>query len=49
MASSEICIDRRVGSSMVDLDLYINGNYSTKVTGDGLLVSTPGGSTGYQL
>jgi len=47
LASNEICIDRRVGSTMVDLDMFVNGNYTTKVTGDGLLVATPTGSTGY--
>lgn len=48
-ACNEICIDRGSGHSLSELELYVNGEYITTSYGDGLLVSTPCGSTAYSL
>ena len=48
-ACNEICIDRGPGYCMTELELYVNGEYATTAYGDGLLISTPCGSTAYSL
>ena len=35
--------------SMIDIDLYVDGDLATTYRGDGLIVSTPVGSTAYNL
>lgn len=39
----------RYGSSMLSVRAYINGNFLADYRGDGLIVSTPTGSTAYSL
>ena len=45
-----MCIrDRHDNSSLIEIATYINDNYLTTYLADGLIVSTPTGSTGYSL
>lgn len=46
---NEVVIDRGSASSLVSLDLGIDGQPVTKVLADGLMVATPTGSTAYAL
>ncbi|XP_075241251.1 NAD kinase-like [Convolutriloba macropyga] len=45
---NEVTIHRGLGSR-VDLDVYVNDNFVTTISGDGVLVSTPSGSTAHAL
>ncbi|CAF4075427.1 unnamed protein product, partial [Rotaria sordida] len=49
LALNEVVIDRGPNSYLSNLDLYINDRFITKVQGDGLIVSTPSGSTAYAM
>lgn len=46
---NEVAITRSGVSRMINLAVYVNGALLDVITGDGLLVSTPTGSTGYNL
>ncbi|BFZ23930.1 hypothetical protein BsWGS_26969 [Bradybaena similaris] len=46
---NEIVIDRGPSSYLSNLDLYIEGRHVTSVQGDGLIISTPTGSTAYAV
>ncbi|CAF1151608.1 unnamed protein product [Adineta ricciae] len=46
---NEVVIDRGPNSYLSNLDLYINDKFITKVQGDGLIISTPTGSTAYGM
>ena len=46
---NEVAITRSGVSRMIQMAVYINGGLLDVVTGDGLLISTPTGSTGYNL
>jgi len=48
-ALNEIAINRKETTSMVTVDAYLNGEYLNSYWGDGLIVATPTGSTGYSL
>ena len=48
-ALNEVAITRSGVSRMINLAVYVNGALLDVVTGDGLLISTPTGSTGYNL
>jgi NAD+ kinase len=46
---NEIVIDRGVWPTSVQLEIYFNDNFMTTLVGDGLIISTPTGSTAYNL
>ncbi len=48
-ALNEITIARRNTTSMIGVKTYLNGEYLTNYWADGLIISTPTGSTGYSL
>jgi NAD+ kinase len=49
VALNDITISRRDTSSMIIIHTYIDGQYLNSYWGDGLIISTPTGSTGYSL
>lgn len=48
-ALNEIAVSRKDTTSMVTVETHLNGEYLTSYWADGLIVSTPTGSTGYSL
>src|SRR5690606_35902858 len=48
-ALNEITVTRRETTSMITVDAYVNGEFLNSYWSDGLIVSTPTGSTGYSL
>jgi len=46
---NEFVIHRGNQSGCVNLEIYVNGEFLTNVIGDGLIISTPTGSTAYSL
>lgn len=48
-ALNEIAVSRRNTTSMITIDTQLNNEYLTSYWADGLIVSTPTGSTGYSL
>ncbi|NQX85411.1 MAG: NAD kinase [Flavobacteriaceae bacterium] len=49
VALNEITVSRKNTTSMITVDTYLNNEYLTSYWADGLIVSTPTGSTGYSL
>ncbi len=48
-ALNEITVSRKDTTSMITVETHLNGEYLTSYWADGLIVSTPTGSTGYSL
>ncbi len=48
-ALNEVAILKQDTASMITIDTYLNGHLLASITGDGLIISTPTGSTGYNL
>lgn len=48
-ALNEIVINKGAPSRMVELSIYIDGNFVTRYRSDGAIISTPTGSTGYTI
>lgn len=48
-ALNEISVIRKNTTSMIKVDTYLNNEFLTSYWSDGLIVSTPTGSTGYSL
>ena len=48
-ALNEISVSRRNSTSMINVQTYLDDEYLTSYWADGLIVSTPTGSTGYSL
>lgn len=49
VALNEVVIDRGISPFISNLECYCNNIFVTKIQGDGLIVSTPTGSTAYSL
>lgn len=49
IALNEVVLDRGLSPFLCNLDLYIESKHITTVQGDGLIVSTPTGSTAYAV
>jgi NAD+ kinase len=48
-ALNDVVISKTTIARLASFDIYINGEYVTNYRGDGLIVSTPTGSTAYSL
>lgn len=48
-ALNEISVSRKDTTSMITVETYLNGEYPTSYWADGLIISSPTGSTGYSL
>jgi NAD+ kinase len=48
-ALNEITVSRKDTTSMITIETYINSEYLNSYWADGLIISTPTGSTGYSL
>ena len=48
-AMNEIAISRKATTSMITIETFLNGEYLNSYWADGLIISTPTGSTGYSL
>ena len=49
LALNDFIITKQSRSKMIRLDLYVNGSHAEHYIGDGLIVSTPTGSTAYSM
>ena len=49
VALNEIAVSRKNTTSMITIDTWLDGQYLTSYWADGLIISTPTGSTGYSL
>lgn len=48
-AMNEVTVSRKDTTSMITIDTYLNDEYLSSYWADGLIISTPTGSTGYSL
>lgn len=48
-AMNEITINRKDTTSMITIETFLNGEYLNSYWADGLIISTPTGSTGYSM
>jgi NAD+ kinase len=48
-ALNEVTVSRRDTTSMITIEIKLNGDYLNAYWADGLIISTPTGSTGYSL
>jgi NAD+ kinase len=46
---NEIAVSRKDTTSMITIETFLNGEYLNSYWADGLIISTPTGSTGYSL
>lgn len=49
IALNDVCITKSIFSKLINLDLFINDEYIDTYRADGIIVSTPTGSTAYNL
>ncbi len=48
-ALNDVVVNKGAMARMIKLDTYVNGNFLNTFNADGLIISTPTGSTGYSL
>jgi len=48
-AMNEVSINRKDTTSMITIETFLNGEYLNSYWADGLIISTPTGSTGYSM
>ncbi len=48
-ALNEVCISKGIFMSIIELDVFVNNEYIDTYKADGLIISTPTGSTAYNL
>lgn len=48
-AINEIVVHRAKNPSLIDLAIYVDGNYLNTFSADGVIIATPNGSTAYSL
>ena len=48
-AMNEVAVSRKDTTSMITIETHLNGEYLNSYWADGLIISTPTGSTGYSL
>jgi NAD+ kinase len=48
-ALNDVVVDLSSSSRMLSIETFVNGEFLSTFTGDGMIVSTPTGSTGYAL
>ena len=48
-ALNDVVLDRGSGSRLIDIDTQVNGRFLNSYRADGLIISTPTGSTAYSL
>ncbi len=48
-AMNEITVSRKDSTSMITIETYLDGEYLNSYWADGLIISTPTGSTGYSM
>ena len=46
---NELTIERKAASGLTNMDVYIDGNFMTSLYADGVIISTPTGSTAYNM
>jgi NAD+ kinase len=46
---NEVVVDRGPSPFSIQIEIYINNEFFTTAVGDGLIISTPTGSTAYNL
>lgn len=46
---NEVVIDRGPSPYSIQLEVYLDDNFLTSIVGDGIIISTPTGSTAYNL
>lgn len=49
LAINDIVVDKSRSPRVIDIETYINGTFAVTYRGDGLIISTPTGSTAYAL
>ena len=49
LALNDVVLDKAGSARVVDIETYVNNEYLATFTGDGIILSTPTGSTGYAL
>lgn len=49
LAFNDIVVNRAGALRVIDYEIYVNGEFLNRYSADGIIVSTPTGSTGYSL